>query len=52
MEKEQIKEAMLWYKRKLAVTEDINIEDIKEEDIENIEVLKEIHTTSKNQLND
>jgi len=38
---EQIKEAFLWYKRKMAVSEDINIEDIKEEDIENVEMLKE-----------
>jgi len=38
---EQIKEAFLWYKRKMAVSEDINIEDIKEEDIKDVEILKE-----------
>mgnify|MGYP001586270843 CR=1 FL=1 len=38
---EQIKEAFLWYKRKMAISEDINIEDIKEEDIEDVQILKE-----------
>ena len=38
---EQIKEAFLWYKRKMAMNEDINIEDIKETDIENVEILTE-----------
>ena len=38
---EQIKEAFLWYKRKMAVSEYINIEDIKEEDIKDVEILKE-----------
>ena len=38
---EQIKEAFLWYKRKMAVSKDINIEDIKEEDIKDVEVLNE-----------
>ena len=38
---EQIKEAFLWYKRKIAISEDINIEDIKETDIENVEILTE-----------
>jgi|TARA_B110000438_G_C15741374_1_gene618631 hypothetical protein len=37
----EIKEAYLWYKRKLAMIEDINIEDILEEDIENVEILTE-----------
>ena len=34
-------DAMKWYKRKLALSEDINIEDIKEEEIENVEILTE-----------
>ena len=38
---EQIKEAMLWYKRKLAINEDINIEDIEEENIKDVEILTE-----------
>ena len=38
---EQIKEAMLWYKRKLAISEDINIEDIEEENIKDVEILTE-----------
>ena len=38
---QEIKEAFLWYKRKMAVSEDINIEDIKEEDIEDVQILKE-----------
>jgi hypothetical protein len=41
MEKEKIQEAMKWYKRKLAISEDINIEDIVDEDIENVEILTE-----------
>ena len=41
MDKEKITEAMKWYKRKLAILEDINIEDLKEEDIENVEILTE-----------
>ncbi len=36
-----IKEAFLWYKRKLAMTEDINIEDILDEDIKDVEILTE-----------
>ena len=39
MEKEKIQEAMIWYKRKLAMSEDINIEDITDEDIETVEIL-------------
>jgi len=35
-----VKEAMLWYKRKLAMREDV--EDIKEEDMEQVEMLTEI----------
>ena len=38
---EQIKEAMLWYKRKLAINEDINIEDIEEENIKDVKILTE-----------
>jgi len=34
-------DALKWYKRKLAISEDINIEDIKEEEIENVEILTE-----------
>ena len=40
--KEKLKEAQLWYKRKIAMREDIEIEDIKEEDIEQVEMLTEI----------
>ena len=40
--KEKLKEAQLWYKRKLAMREDIEIEDIKEEDVEQVEMLTEI----------
>ena len=39
---EEIKEAFLWYKRKLAMREDVEIEDIKEEDMEQVEMLTEI----------
>jgi hypothetical protein len=38
---EQIKEAMLWYKRKLAISEDININEIKEETIKDVKILTE-----------
>jgi hypothetical protein len=38
---EQIKEAFLWYKRKMAMNEDINIEDIEEENIKDVEILTE-----------
>ena len=38
---EHLKEAFLWYKRKVAISEDINIGDIKETDIENVEILTE-----------
>ena len=37
----EIKEAFLWYKRKMAVSEDINIEDILDEDIKDVEILTE-----------
>ena len=37
----EIKEAFLWYKRKLAMIEDINIEDILEEDIKDVQILTE-----------
>ena len=40
--KEKLKEAQLWYKRKIAMREDIEIEDIKEEDVEHVEMLTEI----------
>ena len=40
--KEKLKEAQLWYKRKLSMREDVEIEDIKEEDVEQVEMLTEI----------
>jgi len=40
--KERLKEAQQWYKRKIAMREDIEIEDIKEEDVEQVEMLTEI----------
>ena len=40
--KEKLKEAQLWYKRKLAMREGVEIEDIKEEDMEQVEMLTEI----------
>ena len=40
--KEKLKEAQLWYKRKIAMREDVEIKDIKEEDIEQVEMLTEI----------
>ena len=40
--KEKLKEAMIWYKRKLAMREDVEIEDINEEDMEQVEMLTEI----------
>jgi len=42
--KEKLKEeeAQQWYKRKIAMREDIEIEDIKEEDVEQVEMLTEI----------
>ena len=46
-EKEKLKEAQLWYKRKLAMREDIEIEDIKEEDTEQVEMLTEIPKTGE-----
>ena len=44
---EQIKEAFLWYKRKLAMREDVKFEDIKEEDMEQVEMLTEIPKTAE-----
>jgi len=44
---EQIKEAFQWYKRKLAMREDVEIEDIKEADTEKVEVLTEIPKTAE-----
>jgi hypothetical protein len=41
MDKEKLKEAMKWYKRKIAIILGINIDDIKKEDIENVEMLTE-----------
>jgi len=41
-EKEKLKEAQLWYKRKLAMREGVVIEDIIDEDIEQVEILTEI----------
>ena len=41
--KEKLKEAQLWYKRKLAMREDVEIEDIKEEDTEQVAMLTEVH---------
>ena len=40
--KEKLKEAQLWYKRKLAMREDVEIEDINEEDVEQVEMLTEV----------
>jgi hypothetical protein len=45
--KEKLKEAQLWYKRKLAMREGVVIEDIIDEDIEQVEVLTEIPKTAK-----
>ena len=44
---EQIKEAFQWYKRKLSMREDVEIEDIKEEDMKQVEMLKEVPKTAK-----
>ena len=41
IEEKEKAEALLWYKRKMAVTEDINIEDISDEQIEAVEILTE-----------
>ena len=41
MDKEKLKEAMKWYKRKIEIILGINIDDIKKEDIENVEMLTE-----------
>jgi hypothetical protein len=38
---DQIKEAFLWYKRKMAMSGIIQFEDIKEEDIKDVEILTE-----------
>jgi len=40
--KEKLKEAQLWYKRKLAMREGVVIEDIIDEDIEQAEMLTEV----------
>ena len=39
--KEEIKEAQLWYKRKIAMRDGVLIEDIVDEDIEQVEMLTE-----------
>ena len=45
--KEKLKEAQLWYKRKLAMRECVVIEDIIDEDIEQVEMLTEIPKTAE-----
>jgi len=45
--KEKLKEAQLWYKRKLAMREGVVIEDIIDEDIEQVEMLTEIPKTCR-----
>ena len=40
--KEKLKEAQLWYKRKIAMRDGVLIEDIVDEDIEQVEILTEI----------
>jgi hypothetical protein len=40
--KEKLKEAQLWYKRKIAMRDGVLIEDIIDEDIEQVEMLTEI----------
>ena len=40
--REKLKEAQLWYKRQLAMREDVEIEDINEEDVEQVEMLTEV----------
>lgn len=39
--KEKAKEIKEWYKRKIAIKEDINISDISEEDIKDVQILTE-----------
>ena len=46
-EKEKLKEAQLWYKRKLAMREGVVIEYIIDEDIEQVEMLTEIPKTAE-----
>ena len=45
--KEKLKEAQLWYKRKIAMREGVMIEDIIDEDIEQVEMLTEIPKTAE-----
>ena len=45
--KEKLKEAQLWYKRKLAMREGVMIEDIIDDDIEQVEMLTEIPKTAE-----
>ena len=40
--KEKLKEAQLWYKRKVAMREGVMIEDIIDEDIEQLEIHTEV----------
>ena len=40
--KTDLKEAQLWYKRKLAMREGVMIEDIIDEDMEQVEMLTEV----------
>ena len=40
--KVKLKEAQLWYKRKIAMRDGVLIEDIVDEDIEQVEILTEI----------
>ena len=47
-EKEKLKEAQLWYKRKLAMREGVMIEDIIDEDIEQVEMLTEVPKDTEN----
>ena len=45
--KEKLKEAQLWYKRKIAMRDGVLIEDIVDEDIEQVEMLTEIPKTAE-----
>lgn len=38
---EVIKEALLWFKRKTAINENINIEEISDKDVEDVDILTE-----------
>ena len=45
--KEKLKEAQLWYKRKLAMRDGVLIEDIVDEDIDREEMLTAIPKTAE-----